>query len=88
MKTILKSIFDIGSRQDIRTGCAGGTPQFKGWLNLFFVVVSAFFLVSGCGVLKPIDNASVTRVALHKRAKRLQGFIMILMISSFPRPCR
>ncbi len=59
MKTVVNSIFDMGSRQHFRTGCAGGARQFKGWLGLFFVVVAAIILVSGCGVLKPIENASV-----------------------------
>ncbi len=56
MTTILKSILEPVGRQDIRIALWGDTTQFKGWLNVLFVVVTAFFILSGCGVLKPIDN--------------------------------
>jgi hypothetical protein len=58
MQTILKTFLDTVNRQDIRSGPRSDTPQFKGWLNVLFVVASAIFIVSGCGVLKPIDKPS------------------------------
>jgi hypothetical protein len=58
MATILKSVLNTVNRQCIRIGPRGDTPQFKEWLRVLFVAASAVFIVSGCGVLKPIDNPS------------------------------
>ncbi|MFC1878213.1 hypothetical protein ACFL2E_13240 [Thermodesulfobacteriota bacterium] len=58
MATLIKPVWGNVSRQDIRIGPRGDTPQFKGWVNVLFVVASVIFIVSGCGVLKPIDKPS------------------------------
>ena len=59
MTTLIKSVLDKVSRPGIRTGCTGDVPQLKRWLNLFLVIASAIFIMSGCGVLRPIDNKSL-----------------------------
>jgi len=58
MTTVIKSVLENVKRRYVRTGRAGGTPQFEGIFKLFFVVASVVFIVSGCGVLKPIDKPS------------------------------
>jgi len=59
MTMIIKSVLDKVSLPGIRTGCTGDVLQLKRWLNLFFVIASTIFIMSGCGVLKPIDNNSL-----------------------------
>ena len=56
MTTILKTVLKPAARRNIRFGLRGGTSQFKGGVRFLSVVVVAFFILSGCGVLKPIDN--------------------------------
>ena len=57
MDRILKLVWDDVSRQGILSGPKGDKPHVKGRLNAF-VVASLIFILSGCGVLKPIDNTS------------------------------
>ncbi len=59
MTTITKSVLDKVNPQDIGMGHAGDIPGSKRWLSSFFVFACIIFLVSGCAVLKPIDNKSL-----------------------------
>jgi hypothetical protein len=53
-----KSILNYFSQQDIRLGSTKDAPQYRRWLVLLFVFVWAVLFMSGCGVLKPIDQKS------------------------------
>ena len=52
----IKTILDNLSQQDIRLDNSKDALQYKRWLVLFFVFVWAVLFISGCGVLKPIDQ--------------------------------
>jgi hypothetical protein len=58
MATIMKSFSDYVSRQEIGMGHAKDSLRLKRWFTFFFVFAWILFLMSGCGVLKPIDNKS------------------------------
>lgn len=58
MKVKNKSKLDTLSRQDIRLGPTKDTFQYRPWLVLLFVFVGVVLFISGCGVLKPIDQKS------------------------------
>ena len=57
MHKILNSVMNNVNRQDIRIDPRGDKFHLKGQLNPF-VVALVIFIISGCGVLKPIDNTS------------------------------
>ena len=59
MATLIHAVWENGGRLDKRWGLAGDLSQRRQWLNLFVLFVGAFFIVSGCSVLKPIDNPSL-----------------------------
>lgn len=56
MATILHPVLNTVRQQDIRVGPGGDTRHFKRCLRIIFFAVSAIFIVSGCGVLKPINE--------------------------------
>jgi hypothetical protein len=58
MKMKNKSKLDYLSRQDIRLGRTKDTLQYRRWLVLLFVFIGVALFISGCGVLKPIDQKS------------------------------
>ena len=54
----IKTILDNLSQQDIRLDNSKDALQYKRRLVLFFVFVWAVLFLSGCSVLKPIDQKS------------------------------
>ena len=56
MAPILKSVLDDVNRQGIPIGPGGNTPYLTRWLNSICIAVLAIFIVSGCGLLKPINK--------------------------------
>jgi len=56
MTVKIKSILDNLRQQDMRLGPTKDALQYRRWLVLLFVFGWAVLFMSGCGVLKPIDQ--------------------------------